>query len=148
MLSSGKANWGQKLGPSQTEAHISKQTIWGLGGSVEGTHISGPDSPLAARESLPSYLGMTMFQGCGVGGVRAGTWWSYMNPPSCWAFFRTSSNEDPAGTEMKCLYGGQTLGTFSVTWMTSGTWLCEKDSTVCSNMTAPGRQKAAAGVRA
>lgn len=70
-----------------------------------------------------------------------------MNPPSSWAFFRTSSNEDPAGTEMECLYGGQTLGTFSITWMTSGSWLCEGVSVACSNVTVPGREKGAAGVR-
>lgn len=40
---------------------------------------------------------------------------SHMNPPSSCAFFRTSSKEDPAGTEMECVYGGQTLGTVNMT---------------------------------
>lgn len=71
-----------------------------------------------------------------------------MNPPSSWAFCRTSSNEDPAGTETECLYGGQTLGTFSMTWMTPGTWLGEVVSTAGSNMTLPGKEKGTAGVRA
>ena len=69
-----------------------------------------------------------------------------MNPLSFWAFLRTSSKEDPAGTEMEFMYGGETLGTFSTTRMTS--WGGEGVSTTGSNMTMSGREKGAAGVRA
>lgn len=62
-----------------------------------------------------------------------------MNPPSSWAFISTSSKEDPAGTEMECLYGGQTLGTFSITWMNSGTCISEGGTVAGSNMTARER---------
>lgn len=71
-----------------------------------------------------------------------------MNPPSSWAFIRTSSKEDPAGTEMECLYGGQTLGTFSITWMNSGTCIGEGVTVAGSNVTVPGREEVSAGVRA
>ena len=90
------------------------------------------------------------FWGCG---VELGEGWemggqSHLNLLCSWAFFRTSSKEEPTGTETECLYEGKMLETFSVTWMSSGTWVCEGVSVAGSNRTVPGRGEGAAGLRA
>ena len=106
----------------------------------------GP-APLLREPSLLSSSHPSSVSGMwGQEGVRAGRWGSHMNPLSFWAFLRTSSKEDPAGTEMEFMYGGETLGTFSTTRMTS--WGGEGVSTTGSNMTMSGREEGAAGVRA
>lgn len=72
---------------------------------------------------------------------------SHLNLPCSWAFFRTSSREEPAGTETECLYEGEMPETSSVTSMNSGTWVCGRISVAGSNRAIPGRGEGAAALR-
>lgn len=112
----------------------------------KGKAEPGP-APLLGNLLFHPHPIRVLFQGCG---VRWGEDWevggSHVNPVSSWAFLRTSSKEDPAGTEMRCLYGCKAWGTFSMTLMSS--WVCEGVSTAGCNRTMPGREEGVAGVRA
>ena len=97
--------------------------------------------------SIPC-LTESCFRGCQVGsgeGREVGR--SHLNLPCSWAFFRTSSREEPAGTETECLYEGEMLETFSKTSMNFGTWACGGVSGAGSNRAVPGRGEGAATLR-
>ena len=97
--------------------------------------------------STPCLTG-SCFGGCRVGsgeGREVGR--SHLNLPCSWAFFRTSSREEPAGTETECVYEGETPETFSTTSMNSGTWACGGVSGAGSNRAMPGRGEGAAALR-
>lgn len=114
--------------------------------SGEGRSRAWPgNSPRGTSSSIPIPI-MSCIRDVGSGGVRTGRRGSHVNPASSRAFLRTSSKEDPAETEMGCLYGGKTLGTFSMTLMSS--WVCEVVSRAGCNRTVPGREEEVAGVRA
>lgn len=100
-------------------------------------------SPEGALSPSPACFG-----GCRLG---SGEGWevgkSHLNLPCSWAFFRTSSREEPAGTETECLYEGEMPETFSMTSMNSGTWVCGRISVDGSNRAIPGRGEGAAALR-
>ena len=100
-------------------------------------------SPEGALSPSPACFG-----GCRLG---SGEGWevgrSHLNLPCSWAFFRTSSREEPAGTETECLYEGEMPETFSVTSMNSGSWVCGRISVVGSNRAISGRGEGAAALR-
>ena len=120
-------------------------------------HSMGASGAQQVGESLGLFRGSPVsipcltescFRGCQVGsgeGREVGR--SHLNLPCSWAFFRTSSREEPAGTETECLYEGEMLETFSKTSMNFGTWACGGVSGAGSNRAVPGRGEGAATLR-